>query len=136
MYMYKTLSNLTIIPLSILPSFTFSSTSPSPFPLHHIFPFLSPSLSPSSLSLPSPPQGKGRPRGLPSVERAPPNSLPSAIAAAQLSEIPESPDTTASSSLLSESQFQARLEELKTQVQKRHQNGGNGVMTNGASAGD
>ena len=86
----------------------FLSPSPSLFPL---------------LSLPSPPRWCDHPEGLPSVERAPPNGFPSAIAA-QLSQIPESPNTTVSSDL-SLSQFQARIEQLKTQVQQKHQNGGN-----------
>ena len=82
---------------------------------------VSPSLS--LLGLPSPPRWRDHPEGLPSVEQAPPNGFPSAIAA-QLSQIPESPNITVSSDL-SLSQFQARIEQLKTQVQQKHQNGGN-----------
>ena len=87
---------------------------------------------PFSLSLPSPPRHDG-PKGLPSVERAPPNGFPSAIAA-QLSQIPESPTQTVSSDL-SLSQFQARIEQLKTQVQQKHQNGAN-ELPNGANGSD
>ena len=74
-------------------------------------------------SLPAPPQWRGHPEGLPSVERAPPNGFPRAIAAAQLSQIPESPNSTVSSDNLTMSQFQARIEQLKTEVKQKHENG-------------
>ena len=87
--------------------------------------FLFISLSPS-YSLPTPPKWHGHSKGLPSVEQAPPNGFPRAIAATvgQLSQIPESPSSTVSTDL-SMSQFQARIEQLKTEVKQKHENGGN-----------
>ena len=69
------------------------------------------------------------------MERAPPNGFPRAIAAAagQLSQIPESPNSTVSSDITM-SQFQAKIEQLKTEVKLKHENGGNAPPTPPAAA--